>query len=57
MARNHCEWLGAPRDFDSDAPASQVLAGLVKCISFGKFEGKFDTRIKGYGLDLLVSQG
>ena len=34
------------------------LAELVQCLSFGKFGpgGAFDIAIKGYGLDMLVSQ-
>merc|ERR1719199_2252563 len=28
----------------------------MKCLSFGKIDGKFDTAIKGYGLDLKVSE-
>ena len=33
-----------------------MLKQCVNCLSFGKFGGKFDIRINGFGLDLLVSQ-
>ena len=33
-----------------------MLKQCVDCLSFGKFGGKFDIRINGFGLDLLVSQ-
>jgi len=33
-----------------------VLKQCVGCLSFGKFGGKFDIKISGLGLDLLVSQ-
>ena len=35
---------------------NQVLKQCVDCLSFGKFGGKFDIKISGLGLDLLVSQ-
>ena len=35
---------------------ADFLAGCMKCLSFGKIDGKFDTAIKGYGLDLKVSE-
>ena len=37
-------------------PTPELLQKLVGCLTFAKVDGKFDTRIKGYGLDLLVSQ-
>ena len=33
-----------------------IDAGEHVVLSFGKFNGMFDTRIKGLGLDLLVSE-
>ena len=33
-----------------------MLKQCVDCLSFGKFGGKFDIKISGLGLDLLVSQ-
>ena len=33
----------------------ELLQKLVGCLTFAKVDGKFDTRIKGYGLDLKVS--
>lgn len=32
------------------------LASFMDMLSFGKFNGKFDTKISGLGLDLLVSE-
>jgi len=54
LAVTHCEKEGVP--FSAEAITPAVLAKLVKCLSFGKFGGKFDIRIKGMGLDLLVSE-
>jgi hypothetical protein len=28
----------------------------VDCLTFDKFNGKFDTRIRGFGLDVMVSE-
>jgi len=28
----------------------------MKMLTFGKFNGKFDTKIEGLGLDMLVSE-
>jgi len=32
------------------------LAECMACLTFGKFGGEFDIAIKGYGLDLKVSE-
>ena len=32
------------------------LKDCMACLSFGKFGGEFDIAIKGYGLDLMVSE-
>ena len=42
--------------FGPDVLTPELLQKLVGCLTFAKVDGKFDTRIKGYGLDLLVSQ-
>ena len=36
--------------------SGKVLTKLMKCLSFGKYEGKFDILIDGFGHELLVSQ-
>ena len=43
--------------FDKDkALTKNNLQSFVDMLSFGKFDGKYDTRIHGLGLDMLVSQ-
>jgi cytidylate kinase len=42
--------------FAPDVFSGRVLAKLMKCLSFGKFDGKFDIQIDGFGHDLLVSK-
>ena len=39
-------------------PSTQLLAELVRCLSFGKYgaDGAFDIKIDGYGLSLRVSE-
>ena len=37
-------------------PRWQFLKECMECLTFDKFDGAFDTAIKGYGLDLKVSQ-
>lgn len=38
------------------ALTKENLESFVKMLSFGKFNGKFDTRICGLGLDMLISE-
>ncbi len=38
------------------ALTKENLASFMKMLSFGKFNDKFDTKISGLGLDLLVSE-
>ena len=54
LAVTHCEQAGVA--FGPDVLTPELLQKLVGCLTFAKVDGKFDTRIKGYGLDLLVSQ-
>ena len=56
LAVTRCEQSGTP--FGPEVLTPPFLAELVNCLSFGKFGpgNTFDTAIKGYGLDLLVSQ-
>jgi hypothetical protein len=42
--------------FDEAALTPALLKQCVDCLTFDKFGGKFDTRIRGFGLDLLVSE-
>jgi cytidylate kinase len=57
LAATWCEQQSDMDGFDADkALTKQNLASFMKMLSFGKFNGKYDTRIHGLGLDLLVSQ-
>jgi cytidylate kinase len=57
LAATWCEQQADMDGFDADkALTKQNLASFMKMLSFGKFNGKYDTRIHGLGLDLLVSQ-
>jgi hypothetical protein len=57
LAATWCEQQAGMDSFDADkALTKQNLASFMKMLSFGKFNGKYDTRIHGLGLDLLVSQ-
>jgi cytidylate kinase len=40
----------------ADALTPELLAEYVGMLSFGKYKGKFDVRIKGLGYDMLVSE-
>lgn len=42
-------------EFGPDALTAEVLAKCMACLSFGKHGGKFDIKISGFGLELLVS--
>ena len=42
-------------EFGPDALTADVLAKCMACLSFGKHGGKFDIKISGFGLELLVS--
>ena len=56
LAATWCEQNGCD-GFDKDrALTKENLADFVSMLSFGKFKGKYDTRIQGLGLDLLVSE-
>eukprot|EP00908_Phaeocystis_cordata_P014573 Transcript_25680.p1 GENE.Transcript_25680~~Transcript_25680.p1 ORF type:complete len:335 (-),score=172.60 Transcript_25680:168-1172(-) len=54
LAVTRCEKDG--KEFSEAVLTADFLAGCMKCLSFGKIDGKFDTAIKGYGLDLKVSE-
>ena len=43
--------------FDAEkALTKENLESFMKMLTFGKFNGKFDTKIEGLGLSLLVSE-
>jgi len=54
LAVTKCEKEGTA--FGKEILTAELLAELMGCLSFGKIDGKFDISIKGYGLDLRVSQ-
>lgn len=58
LAATWCELEMPDSDgFDSEkALTKENLESFMKMLSFGKFKGKFDTRINGLGLDLLISE-
>ncbi|KAL7555225.1 hypothetical protein ACHAWF_018880 [Thalassiosira exigua] len=57
LAVTWCERNCDGGKFDPEkALTKENLAEFVKMLEFGKFDGKFDTRIRGLGLDLLVSE-
>lgn len=57
LAVTWCEQQEGIDGFDAgQALTKDNLASFVAMLEFGKFGGKFDTRIRGLGLDLLVSE-
>jgi len=54
LAVTYCDKHGIP--FSSQAMTPGLLSELMRCLSFGKFEGKFDIMIDGHGIKALVSQ-
>eukprot|EP00554_Chaetoceros_debilis_P000308 CAMPEP_0194086098 /NCGR_PEP_ID=MMETSP0149-20130528/20002_1 /TAXON_ID=122233 /ORGANISM="Chaetoceros debilis, Strain MM31A-1" /LENGTH=323 /DNA_ID=CAMNT_0038769117 /DNA_START=149 /DNA_END=1118 /DNA_ORIENTATION=- len=57
LAATWCEQQSDCNGFDAEkALTKENLADFMTMLSFDKFDGKFDTRINGLGLDLLVSE-
>jgi len=57
LAVTWCEQQADIDGFDKEkALTKENLQSFVGMLSFDKFEGKYDTRINGLGLDMLVSQ-
>jgi len=57
LAATWCEQQLPNGTFDAEKSLTKEnLASFMAMLSFGKFNGKFDTRINGLGLDLLVSE-
>lgn len=57
LAATWCEQKCEGGSFDAEKSLTKEnLAYFVGMLEFGEFNGKYDTRIKGLGLDLLVSE-
>ena len=57
LAVTWCEQQADIDGFDKDkALTKENLQSFIGMLSFGKFNGEYDTRINGLGLDMLVSQ-
>ncbi|KAL7476375.1 hypothetical protein ACHAW6_002242 [Cyclotella cf. meneghiniana] len=57
LASTWCEQQTHCDGFDAEqALTKENLANFMNMLKFGKYNGKFDTRICGLGLDLLVSE-
>uniref|UniRef100_A0A7S2LJM0 (d)CMP kinase n=1 Tax=Leptocylindrus danicus TaxID=163516 RepID=A0A7S2LJM0_9STRA len=57
LAATWCEQNCEGGSFDADKCLSKDnLASFMDMLEFGEFNGKYDTRIKGLGLDLHVSE-
>jgi cytidylate kinase len=58
LAATWCEQeLNESEGFNADkALTKENLALFMSMLSFGEFNGKFDTRIKGLGLDMYISE-
>lgn len=56
LAATWCEQNGCD-DFDADkALTKENLASFMAMLSFDKFNGAYDTRIQGLGVDMYISQ-
>ena len=56
LAATWCEQQADCDGFDAEkALTKENLASFMTMLSFDKFDGKFDTRINGLGIDVLVS--
>jgi cytidylate kinase len=53
LAATWCEQQNKTMD---EALGKENLKSFISMLSFGKYDGKYDTRIHGLGLDVLVSQ-
>jgi cytidylate kinase len=57
LAVTWCEQQSDIDGFDKDkALTKENLQSFMRMLSFGKFNGKYDTHINGLGLDMLVSE-
>lgn len=57
LAVTWCEQQEGLESFDKDkALTTENLASFMGMLTFGKFNGKYDTHIKGLGLDMYISE-
>ncbi|KAL7466155.1 hypothetical protein ACHAXS_006447 [Conticribra weissflogii] len=56
LAATWCEQNGCDGFDASKALTKENLASFMSMLEFGKFNGKFDTKISGLGIDVLVSE-
>jgi hypothetical protein len=57
LAATWCEQQPDVVGFDpAKALTNENLESFMKMLSFGKFNDKYDTRIHGLGMDMLVSE-
>jgi len=56
LAATWCEQSGSETFDAQKALTKENLASFMTMLSFGEFNGQFDTRIHGLGLDLLISE-
>ena len=54
LAVTYCEQQKI--EFKSENLTAELIKKCMDCLTFGKFGGKFDTQIRGFGLDALVSE-
>jgi cytidylate kinase len=54
LAVTHCELEG--KDFSEAVLTPELLQKCMECLTFDEFEGSFDTKISGFGLDLMVNK-
>jgi len=53
LAVTHCEKSGI--EFSEDVLTPALLQQCVDCLTFDQFDWQFDTKISGFGLELMVS--
>jgi len=56
LAITWCEQQPDIDGFDAEKLTKKTLESFMGMLSFGKFNGKYDTRINGLGLDMYVSE-
>jgi hypothetical protein len=57
LAATWCEQNGCDGGLDAEkALTKENIAKYMSMLEFGKFNDKYDTRIRGLGLDMLVSE-
>jgi len=55
LAATHCEQQGK-EGFDPECLTPDNLAAWAGMLEFGKFDGKFDIRVNGLGIDVKISE-